>query len=84
MRHCLSLDQKNCWDDEPEAGRALPAKVTKPMKSSSLLRGLLIVVLVVVGLGVLRARPWERPSLTEGKVASGERQQLKVGFLPVT
>ena len=55
------------------------------MNSSSLVRGLIVVILVVVGLAVLRYRPWERSSATEsGKSAAGERARLTVGFLPVT
>jgi hypothetical protein len=41
----------------------------------------LAVVAVIAALGVLRLKPWQA---LRGGDPSGERQQLTVGFLPVT
>jgi hypothetical protein len=54
------------------------------MKNSSLVRGLLILVAVVVGLAVLRNRPWERTEVATGGKSGDTRARLAVGFLPVT
>jgi hypothetical protein len=60
------------------------------MFRSSSVRIAAITVAVLVTLGLLRYRPWQRAaSLTGGAVsssagASGARPQLAVGFLPVT
>jgi len=58
----------------------------------SSLRIILIVVVAVVGLTLLRLRPWQRsdaggqtPSTEHASAASpGKREHLTVGFLPVT
>ena len=47
----------------------------------STLRVIVIVIAAVVGLAVLRFRPWERTAVTPGEAG---RQKLTVGFLPVT
>jgi NitT/TauT family transport system substrate-binding protein len=58
---------------------------------SPIVRWVLGAVLLVVVLGVLRARPWERPDggtasrqSTSDGVSEAERETLAVGFLPVT
>jgi Flp pilus assembly protein CpaB len=55
------------------------------------LRIILIVIVAVVGLSLLRLRPWDRsaehraPSTEHASAASqGQREHLTVGFLPVT
>jgi hypothetical protein len=58
----------------------------------SSLRIVVIVIVAVVGLALLRFRPWQRsdvglqaPSAGQNNTASqGERERLTVGFLPVT
>jgi hypothetical protein len=62
------------------------------MFRSSSARIAVITAAVLVGLGLLRYRPWQRtastsPSGSAGNVttvAEGARPKLTVGFLPVT
>jgi len=49
------------------------------MLTSSVVRGAVLAVAVWVALGVLRFKPWKRHEFSHG-----ERQALKIGFLPVT
>ena len=61
------------------------------MFRSSSARIALITAAVLVGLGLLRYKPWQRtasgPAGSAGTLtpaAEGARQKLTVGFLPVT
>ena len=55
------------------------------MIRNTLLKILLGVVLVIVALGLLRFKPWQRSeSQQAGDVTTTARAQLNVGFLPVT
>jgi hypothetical protein len=64
------------------------------MLRSSTARAVLAVIAVVVILGVLRYKPWQRPAPEQAGSATpvagtstgteGGRQKLTVGFLPVT
>ena len=49
------------------------------MRRGTIIRGVVLALAVWVGLGVLRFKPWKKVE----HVAHG-REQLKVGFLPVT
>ena len=51
------------------------------MLTASVLRGILVVLGCWAALGVLRYKPWVRE---ETAARGGQRQVLKVGFLPVT
>ncbi len=50
------------------------------MMKSSLTRWVIAVLVVIGILGVLRFKPWKRG----GAEAGAMRQELAVGFLPVT
>jgi NitT/TauT family transport system substrate-binding protein len=60
---------------------------------SPIVRWLIGAVLLVVLLGVLRTRPWQRPDAASRRnssaaaganVPAAEREALAVGYLPVT
>jgi NitT/TauT family transport system substrate-binding protein len=51
------------------------------MMKSPILRWIIGAIAMVLVLGVLRARPWQR---RDGSAASAARETLAVGFLPVT
>lgn len=55
------------------------------MFRSPITRWVLGAVLVIAALGVLRFKPWQRVAgLNAGNNTGQARQQLNVGFLPVT
>ncbi len=54
------------------------------MTRSPLLRWGVGALAAVAILGVLRARPWQRPAAEVPQAGEAPRQTLAVGFLPVT
>jgi hypothetical protein len=58
------------------------------MFRSSTARSVAIAVLVLIGLGLLRYKPWQHSSPVAGEqtaaIPEGARPKLTVGFLPVT
>jgi hypothetical protein len=59
-----------------------------PMFRSSTARAAAIAAVILIALGVLRYKPWQRPGAAGDGPSPvtpvGERPQLTVGFLPVT
>ncbi|MCI0336832.1 MAG: hypothetical protein L0226_04605 [Acidobacteria bacterium] len=54
------------------------------MFRSPLVRIILVVILAITVLGVLRYKPWQRSGGQTAADADRPREQLSVGFLPVT
>ena len=54
------------------------------MFRSSVGKWILGVIVLIAVLGVLRFKPWQRGGAEQARRSSGEREQLGVGFLPVT
>ena len=54
------------------------------MFRSSMMRWVIGVVAVIAILGLLRFKPWQRGATQESAANTQARQELDVGFLPVT
>jgi hypothetical protein len=54
------------------------------MFRSSAARWIIGVIVVIVALGLLRYKPWQRGARQTAGPAEESREKLSVGFLPVT
>ena len=54
------------------------------MFRSSAARWIIGVIVVIVALGLLRYKPWQRDARQTAGLPEEAREKLSVGFLPVT